>query len=337
MNIDVLDSLVEEHWLTKRKHPTEDLWIYNYTPKCQYSREWTEETMMCRGLILDGDGRIVARPFKKFFNVGEMNEKIPDGSFVVQEKLDGSLGILYWVGDTPYISTRGSFESVQAKEGTKMLHSTDWFNRKYTYLFEIIYPDNRIVVDYGKARELVLLAVVDTETGGEVEVGECPYRKAKVYDGIKDISDLERLQNDKDEGFVLRWEDGFRLKFKLDEYVRLHRLITQVTARSIWDLLRNKQPFDELLERVPDEFYTWVKEKKEFFETEFRNIKSDAKMFLEARDLKGMDRKDAAQLIMEKKKDISAVIFKMLDDKNVDDLIWKMLRPAHETPFKQIT
>lgn len=37
--------------------------MYNYTAKAQYDKLWNEVTLQCRGLILDGDGNVVARPF----------------------------------------------------------------------------------------------------------------------------------------------------------------------------------------------------------------------------------------------------------------------------------
>lgn len=37
-----LNKLVKEGWLKFQKHPEADLWIYNYTPKCQYERHWNE-------------------------------------------------------------------------------------------------------------------------------------------------------------------------------------------------------------------------------------------------------------------------------------------------------
>lgn len=74
---------------------------------------WNHATLTCRGLIADSEGTILARPSTKFFNL-EQVEQLPDEPFEVYEKLDGSLGILYWLDDEPYISTRGSFESPQS-------------------------------------------------------------------------------------------------------------------------------------------------------------------------------------------------------------------------------
>lgn len=120
---------------------------------------------------MDGSGNVVARPFQKFFNYEELQPSdIPtDLPFEIFEKMDGSLGILYWIGDEPFIATRGSFSSDQA------IHASSLVNKRFrelgiskrdlipnaTYLFEIIYPENRIVVDYGSDDTLFLLAILN--------------------------------------------------------------------------------------------------------------------------------------------------------------------------------
>ena len=118
--LDGLDHLVDEGYITRRKHPSEDLFILNYTPKTQYEGFWNDVTLSCRGLIVDSAGTIRARCFRKFFNYEEVFHEVSTRTsssmhFKVYDKVDGSLGILYWVGDEPFIATRGSFESEQAK------------------------------------------------------------------------------------------------------------------------------------------------------------------------------------------------------------------------------
>lgn len=58
--------------------------------------------------------------------------------------------------------------------------------------------------------------------------------------------------------FAIRFEDGLRLKFKFVDYVKLRRILTQVTSKVIWEMLRDKTNFEDILERVLDEFYNWV-------------------------------------------------------------------------------
>lgn len=340
----------EQGLIACRSHPTHDLLIWNYTQHCQFEKAWNDVTMQARGLITGLDGTIVARPFRKFHNLEEYQGTIPVTHlrpFTITEKMDGSLGILYFIDNEPQIATRGSFTSEQALRGTKILY--DKYGRfipylkqwpYYTFLFEIIYPSNRIVVDYGDMEDLVLLTVIHTETGDEhsihdpVWVKMWPFPLVKLYDGIKDINELKKLEEPNKEGFVIRFESGLRLKVKFDEYVRLHRLITQCTARTIWDLLRNNQTFDDLLEKVPDEFYTWVQTTRDTLQTQFTSIETFARgIYTQVKDLP--TRKEQAAIVV--KHAYPAVVFSMLDGKPYADIIWKQLKPQADKPFKEDT
>jgi RNA ligase len=340
MKVDLakLQPFIDEKYISVRKHPEEDLWIYDYTQNCQFEKKWTPETMMCRGLILDAEGNVIARPFDKFFNQEE-NLVSHKGTFVAFDKMDGSMGILYpHAGGTKLsIATRGSFVSDQAIEGTKMLqHYIDSRDIKArllkesktkTYLFEIIYPENRIVVDYQGKRELILLAIRDIETG-EVFRGE-----KEIFTNPLEITDF-KTPRDNAEGVVLYYDDGFMEKCKYSEYVWLHRLVTGVTARRIWDILRNHQDAElaELTTRVPEEFKSWVEKttidlKKQYDGIEWVCSKiSNSVGHLESR-------KEKAKII--KLSDYPGVIFKMIDDGDYEPLIWKLLKPKAEKPYRE--
>src|SRR5215210_1845054 len=96
LDLTELDRLIAENYITARDHPTLPLKILNYTAKTQFSRHWTNETELSRGLMYDTrDREIVGRSFRKFFNLGEREVAIPDEPFVAYEKLDGCLGISY--------------------------------------------------------------------------------------------------------------------------------------------------------------------------------------------------------------------------------------------------
>ena len=199
MNKDKLDKLVGEGWLISQVHPTLDLTIYNYSQKTQYEKMWNEETLSCRGLVLDSWGNVVARPFKKFFNLSEVEGEIPDLPFEVFEKMDGSLGIFFWYNGNPIFASRGSFTSDQSKVGWEILKGMDYKNLKrgVTYLFEIIYPENRIVVDYGDTEKLVLLGAVETSTGEEIPysgIGENleRFELVRKWANKKSISELAK-------------------------------------------------------------------------------------------------------------------------------------------------
>lgn len=156
MKIDLKELISRAEFIRGTPHETEGLTIWNYTAKCQFERAWDEYTRMARGLITDSVGNIIARPFPKFFNYGETEEtkteNLPKDIPIVTVKLDGSLGIQYYLGNKLYIATRGSFTSEQAIWATKWMQerfTQNNFVSGYTYLYEIIYPENKIVVDYG--------------------------------------------------------------------------------------------------------------------------------------------------------------------------------------------
>lgn len=348
-------DLVDQKYLSVQKHPTEDLLIWNYTQKCQFDRKWTTETMMARGLVTDLVGNLVARPFKKFFNFEEHTgedsklSKLPmNEAFEVFDKVDGSLGILYFLPDgTPQIATRGSFVSEQAIEANKILsqmisEKNIKFDPKmgYTWLFEIIYPENRIVVDYGDARTLVQLAVINIETGDELPIKTLltPFTKVQSYDGLTDFDSIKKFVRNNAEGFVIRFQSGVRCKLKYEEYVRLHRLVTGVNAKTIWDLLRHNESLNELLEKVPEEFYDWVVKTKKDLEEEYNLAEAVAWRDYEAvKDLK--TRKVQAKKIFKidstREKKLSGIIFKMLDKQPYEEMIWRMLKPRADKPWKE--
>ena len=104
MDTKFLNKMIAEGYVKVAFHPSEDLYIYNYSQTAQYERVWNEVTLQCRGLILDGKGKIIARPFPKFFNLGETeNQIIPPLPFEIYEKMDGSLGISYWVDNEMFM------------------------------------------------------------------------------------------------------------------------------------------------------------------------------------------------------------------------------------------
>lgn len=333
INLVLLKEMIEGGFVNVQKHPTHNLFIYNYTQKTQFERVWNEVTLMCRGLILDAQYNIVARPFTKFFNLGEMeNQILPNEPFEVFDKLDGSLGILYWLGNEAFIATRGSFTSDQAVKAnailrskyTKILRGVD---KTKTYLFEIIYPENRIVVDYGALEDVVLTAIIDNETGEDLPLQDIGFPLVKQYHGIKDIQILKTLEEANREGFVIKYKTGLRYKVKFEEYLRIHRIVTQVSNINIWEYLAAEMPFDDILDRVPDEFYDWVKITSADLKAQYAAIENQCKA-----DFKVLEtRKETAAYFFTCA--YPSVLFKMLDGQSYKDVIWRMLRPKFQKPF----
>ena len=247
---EVLNKYFEEGLVYLQVHPTLPLTIWNYTETVQYEGKWDEVTLQTRGLVTDNKGKVVARPFRKFFNMEEgKHTATPD--FDVYDKMDGSLGILFNYEGEWVMATRGSFTSDQAVKGFEMLQKYDYqkLHKDYTYLFEIIYDDNRIVVKY-PYEDLVLLGMINTETGYEVDlygdgvdvrlknlINNLGFKVVKKYDGIRDYSELKGMIKHDEEGFVVRFSNGDRMKVKGEEYLRLHKIMTNVSTTAIWEML----------------------------------------------------------------------------------------------------
>jgi RNA ligase len=241
------------------------LCIYCYTNICVFDQQWTETTISARGLVLDLDEqRVAATPFPKFFNLGERGQPIPELPFEATEKLDGSLIILFHHRGAWRTATKGAFASAQALWARQWLAGRDLSPLRpgTTYLAEAIYPENRIVVKY-QAADLVLLAAYDE--GGV----EAPYRElcdlaerlgwriagrhhfASLRDLVAHASALPATA----EGFVLRFEDGLRLKVKGDEYRRIHALISRVTPLAIWEAMAAGDDLVSIRRQLPEEFW----------------------------------------------------------------------------------
>lgn len=345
LDVDELARMRAEGYVKVQEHPDADLEIYNYTHACQWDRAWNDVTRLTRGLIVRrSTGVVIARPFPKFFNVGELTaSEIPNESFEVFEKLDGSLGILYPSDYENFgVATRGSFSSDQAR------HASDVFNVRYalrfapkpelTYLFEIIYPSNRIVVDYQGMDDLVLLDVLVTSTGASVldEEAMCwPGPVVKTFPGFGGLDELLAApQRDGEEGYVIHFAGGMRAKVKHDEYVRLHRILTGVSTKTIWEHLSSGRTLDELIQNVPDEFYDWVKTIAATLHQRYDELVSDI-----LNEYDGVDRRLPAFASRRDFADLAcrsshqAALFRILDNKPIDTYVWKLVRPAYEKPF----
>lgn len=243
-----LKLAIEVGDVAAKHHPNLPLSIYNYTPQCQYRRSWTNTTRMCRGLIVSDDGDVVALSFPKFFTYGDPLAPVipPDDPVVVTDKVDGSLGILYPTPDGPAVATKASFFSEQAVHATKLWrdrYSEVQIPAGVTPLFEIIYPNNRMVVDYHGQDDLVLLGGMQIDTGWFVRADRMaawmtwPGPVVESYEFATFADALQAPPRDGKEGFVVQAVDGTRIKLKQDDYLALHRILTSVTARSLWEFL----------------------------------------------------------------------------------------------------
>lgn len=352
IDLTILNDYIEKGLVVKNNHPTLPIAIYNYSRETQYEGKWDDITLMCRGLVLDNEGNVIAKTFNKFFNMEEHKpEEIPNEPFEVYEKLDGSLGILFNYNGEWILATKGSFTSDQAVRGMEMLKKYDYERliSGFTYLFEIIYEENRIVCQYNY-EDLILLSVFDNSDGSEVNIHKdilpnnnrvknvCQnigFNFVKKYDGIRDFSELKSKISNDAEGYVIRFENGFRMKIKGEDYVRLHKILTSFSNVDIWEYLKDGKPLNNLLYRVPDEFDLWVKNTVQKIEDEYQTLEKEYRWIFKVlmRSPDSETKKGFAELAKRYKH--PSILFKMFDGKDYSDYIWKQIRPVYSKPFWQ--
>ena len=356
LDADRLTEMVRQGFVRVQHHPSLPLAIHNYTEACQYEGVWNSVTLACRGLIVNqATGGVVARPFPKFFNHDQpgaptLNLTEP---VTVTDKVDGSLGILYPVGDGRYaVATRGSFTSDQAIHATRVLltrYPTFVPPAGHTVLFEIIYPENRIVLDYQGLDDLVLLGTVDLATGrtfGPEAVTSWPGPVVERFAFATLTDALGAPPRANREGLVVHVPSrDVRVKIKYEEYVRLHRLVTGLNARVIWEhLVALPAPggaeLASLVASLPDEFHQWVGDVAAALRIEV----ADAATAVEAAYMSIVDglgeeftRKDFA--LVAKDHPERGCLFLRLDGKDYHPLLWQRVRPEagqhspRATPF----
>jgi len=345
----LLDHVARKE-VTMREHPHyPNLAIFNYTDITAINSIWTPETLQARGLIVDlATNEVIARPFAKFFNYGQKEAPSIDMDamlYWVDNKYDGSLGIVYYneYSGMFEVATRGSFASDQAQ------HASDWLTNHantelfdtlvdlvedgYTPLVEIIYPENRIVVDYGTEDYLALLGAVNIELGNFIPPSEGP---VKAHQTLREAwADTKRKNA---EGWVC-WLDPFTaVKVKQMDYIELHRIFTGLSRKSVWRVLSTgRNEYLEMLSKLPDELYSWAEgvanDLNREYALEMREIDGCYISILEQyEDIDGdedvVDRALFARLVkayVEPK--YQGYMFSLLDGRDIQTAIWRSIEP----------
>jgi hypothetical protein len=338
INKNDLDKLINDGMVIDNRHKTLPITILNYSKIAQFKNNWNEITLQSRGLVIDDDYNIVALPFKKFFNIEEIKKEdiSKNEPYKVYKKMDGSLGILFNYDNQWIMATRGSFTSEQAIKGYEILnkkysHIIPSLNKDFTYLFEIIYKENRIVIDYGDTEDLILLGVINKNDGSEISIEDVDLEFNKVQNiDEKDFSKLKKNYIENEEGYVIKYlNSNFRLKIKFEEYNALHGIVTEFSNKKVWEILKNGQDLQAILEIVPDEFFDKAKIIYDDLKNQFDYLKNRAiEASIEAQKIE--NRKDMALWLDTNYKDVMNFVFSLLKNKSIDEHIWKAIKPEFE-------
>jgi RNA ligase len=342
LNIKLLEQYREDGWIKCQKHSSLNLIIWNYTEKTQFTRKWDAVTNICRGLITDDTGKIVGRSFDKFHNYEE--QELKEAKCVrIFNKADGSLGILFNYNGEWIFTSRGSFESPQAIKGRSMIPDQllNVLDPSISYVFEIIFPENRIVVNYGTKECLIFLAAFKTD-GTEIHELIEDGNKIPIFDFMTNhnietieeytalhpelviFEDLKTKNIPNMEGYVVLIGTT-RIKIKFENYKDLHKMKSNLNVKTVFELIRIGTEFEKILETIPDENHEWFRGLLADVTKQWIVLKQQIKESYSHFHHDGMSRKDFAMIVNKMNPKFKPFMFKLLDHKSIDEMIYDLI------------
>jgi RNA ligase len=238
---DVLPHIEGDNGIYVTRFDDYDVIDYGYVAEDTFDRPMRLE---CRGLKFGKDGKLLARPFHKFFNIGERQrpEEIDwSQPHVVLDKLDGSMVHSCLLGGELTFMTRMGATAQAQLAASHMDENVLRLSRQMiasgmTAMFEFTSPDNRIVIAYDKPA-ISLLAIREIESGRYLTHSELSAMAARfgvplvgvvaaagsMKEFVNQARELEEI-----EGYVIAFDDGHRLKLKTGYYALRHKALSGI-------------------------------------------------------------------------------------------------------------
>lgn len=220
-----IDQLRDRYMINIYQSPSDpSLCLLRYTSKTPDSKF----KYVCRGLIFDksDNWKLIAYPFNNFTSLKENDVRY------ILEKVDGSFVCLYFNGIWK-VSSSSHLDGncIIGSRVQKKIHFATLFwsifkskgytlselNKSYCYMFELITPDNPIVIIY-EYNDIILLGVRNMVTLDELDINSDEfsiYTKPKLYSDTN-IDNINPLFT---EGFVIVGQNYTRKKIKTSEYI----------------------------------------------------------------------------------------------------------------------
>ena len=255
-------QVINYHFTSPETFPA--LEDHQYIPEGEHSQAYVNNAIKreFRGIIFDMEGKIIRRPYHKFFNVGERAETAFDqidvsASHVILDKLDGSMiapfvvnGKIIWgtrMGGTEVSDQVDLFLAAVDKDEIYSKFAYCMIEMGKTPIFEWTSNTQKIVLDYPTPK-LILTGIRDMVTGVYaphntlVDLGQV--WKIPVVNVIGGSFCEDFMQFAKNlqfvEGFVIRFANGHMYKIKCDWYCTLHRVKSDINyERGVLELLLN--------------------------------------------------------------------------------------------------
>ena len=305
----------------------------NRTPQSQFKQ-------ICRGIIFDKtDNRWtpIAYPFNNFVTVEE--DKIdPSNILHIFDKIDGSFACLYYHNGVWSVSSskhpHGDALLGIRKQHNIVFDQLFWsifnakyklhdLNKRYCYMFEMISPDNPIVIQYD-TNNLILTGARNMDTFEELDIVDHEFRNFErpiIYNDFQ----IDKLDPNICEGYVIVLKDFSRIKIKTAEYIKKSFLFPLCTNRKNNNM--NFHMLKVVQEQQESEFYRHcpeyadtIKTIKQLYDDFIKNILQLHKEAIENAN----NRRDYALYINKFNNNYRKYLFGQLDKKNIELFVASM-------------
>lgn len=234
----------------------------------------------CRSLVIDvKNENIVLSPFKKFRNLNEGEENSLENirkklnnakSVEITNKLDGSMQSARFYNGEIVMSGSQAIDpanSWRLQDGyKKVFNDLNYIrmiseNPEFTFIFEYITLEDAHVVSYKEEEQgLYLIGMRNVFNGEQLSYNQVRrYSKmynvkmTKIFDKTFDevMNETQIWKSNEMEGFVINI-DGFMFKLKCDDYVKIHRILSNISSINL--IIKNiaDGTFDDLISKVPE-------------------------------------------------------------------------------------
>ena len=156
--------------------------------------------------------------------------------------------------------------------------------------------------------------------------------KSHAYGSVSELLSLARTLPRSEEGFVVRFESGLRLKIKGDEYKRIHALISGLTPLAMWQAMANQMDMQDIRRDLPEEFWDDFDLMTAILEANAARIV--AKVEAAAHDLAPLSDKEIGLRLASLDPDVKPLIFeyrksgRQMFDGRMREKLFRMIRPT---------
>jgi RNA ligase len=118
----------------------------------------------------------------------------------------------------------------------------------------------------------------------------------------------------------------------MEDYTRLHKIVTGMNPRSIWERLSTGQGVDRM-SSLPEHFQKWVHAWTDKLMNEYKNIETRViqsfvgRPFVESVETDRTYRKRFALYVQTLPQELQGALFAMLDGKDIAPIIWRQIEP----------